>query len=416
MLNLGTGSTWPGHIALQLSPRIITSLSSQLKKGVIVIAGTNGKTTTSKMVTEILINSGNTVITNHKGANLLNGIASCLLTAADFSGKIDSDWAVFEVDEATFPLLLTYIKPHLIVFLNLFRDQLDRYGEIDTIAGIWKKSLANLDSQTTLVLNADDPGIAFLGNGLKAKTVYFGINDHQYYSEKLDYASDSIFCPRCNFRLNYITTTFSHLGNWVCPKCNLQRPNILINKWDYFPLPGTYNVYNTLAGITAAKVLGVNDGKIRQSLEHFLPAFGRQEEIGIGNKKIVIYLSKNPTGFNESLKTVIFRKNLRNIIIALNDNIPDGRDISWIWDVDFEMLKETNCQIMVSGKRALDMTLRLKYAGIPNNRIIIESNLNQVIQLGLKDIRSPDILYILPTYSAMLEARKILGTMSAKYN
>lgn len=409
LLNIGNGSTWPGEIALKVSPKILKDLANGIRKGIIVIAGTNGKTTTSKMLTAILSDNENTVIHNESGANLLNGIASSLLLAAGPEGKIKADYGVLEVDENTLPLLVKEITPKIVICLNLFRDQLDRYGEVDLIAEKWHNALKKLPETSHVVLNADDPQVADLSKNLKAKVSFFGLADSSLYLPAPDYATDSTYCLNCGNKLSYEGIYFSHIGNWHCDKCSEKRPALNISSWEY-PLEGVYNRYNTLAAVLGAKSLGIEDEAVKKSLKNFKPAFGRQEQIEINGKKLKILLSKNPTGFNESLRTAI-SKNPKTIVLALNDRIPDGRDISWIWDVDFEMIPK-DTKIIITGDRAYDLGLRLKYldrSQIGNSKPDIFESVAQAVKTGLDKTEISGTLYILPTYSAMLEIRKVIG-------
>lgn len=432
MLNLGSGSTWPGHIALTLNKSFIREILKNSKIKVIVIAGTNGKTTTGKMIQTILEKNGERVFQNQSGANLLNGIASSIIFNSGFSGKINYDYAIFEVDENTLPSAITELNPDYIILLNLFRDQLDRYGEVNSIAKKWKKSLSAISSKTTLVLNADDPLIVFLGKDIKAKTKYFGIEPAGKSSLQTGFGieptnqvwksetADSIYCPRCNSKLTYKTVYFSHLGDWTCLNCQFTRPKLDFSAADIYPLVGTYNKYNTNAAVLFAKSINIDNKVINSALRNFAPAFGRQEIIEIDGKKVGIFLSKNPTSFNESLRTVI-ELGGKNLLLVLNDRIPDGRDVSWIWDTELNLERFEN--IYVSGDRAFDMGLRLKYenqsAKIKNqnysprgeagsSKVKIIENLKEAIVTALKETPQNETLYILPTYSAMLEVRKIL--------
>ncbi len=409
MGKFGAGSTWPGHVALKINPKIISQLTSQLKKGVILIAGTNGKTTTVKLISQILKEEDPDIIINDSGANLLNGIASTLLNKSDWLGKIRGAWAVFETDEATLPLVLSETKPKIVLILNLFRDQLDRYGEIDLIAEKWQQALKKLNPETTVILNADDPHVAFLGKDLINRVFYFGLNDKTLFLAKMEHAVDTVYCPSCNAKLDFEGVFFSHLGFWSCPSCRFSRPTPNLFAWDY-PLPGTYNRYNTLASVLAAKILGINDKKINLGLQKFKPAFGRQEKINLNGKNIQILLAKNPAGFNECLRTLKdFPGQKKTVLLVLNDRIPDGRDVSWIWDVDFENIKERTDYLLVSGDRAYDLALRIKYADFPLEKTEVKTDLKEALKKGLAKISEDETLYVLPTYSAMLEVRKILG-------
>ncbi len=410
LLNVGSGSTWPGHIALSINKNFIKDIvkkNPHLK--IILIAGTNGKTTTSKLIRTILQKNKIRVIHNESGANLINGIASVLIQNASISGKLNSDCAIFEIDENTLSLILKEIgNPDFLVILNLFRDQLDRYGEVNTIAQKWNESLKKISEKTTFILNADDPQVAYLylASHLKGACVkYFGIDSENQTAEKTQHASDSTYCPNCGKKLIYNSIYFSHLGNWECKKCGYKHPSKTFTKSPFYPLTGTYNEYNTNAAVLLSKELNIPTQIINSALHEFKPAFGRQEILNINEKKVQIFLSKNPTGFNESLKTISDLK-AKNLLIVLNDRIPDGKDISWIWDVDFDDFSFQFKNVVISGKRTYDMGLRLKYAEFKNFKI--EENLEEAIALSLEKTSKSEILYILPTYSAMLETRKIL--------
>lgn len=409
-LNLGNGSTWPGHIALKANKHFIADITSKnphLK--IIIVGGTNGKTTTATLIRTILEKNGKRVFQNTSGANLLNGLASSLLLHSDVSSRLNYDYALFEVDENALPLVLKEVIPDYLVLLNLFRDQLDRYGEVRTIVEKWKKALEQLDNKTSLILNADDPQIAYLGHEVE-NTTYFGLNDLSVSQTSQDANVDSNYCPKCGEKLTYKKIYFSHLGDWSCSKCKLKRPHISLSTVPVYPLTGTYNRYNTLAAVLITKQIGIEQKNIEDSLDNFTPAFGRQETIDVGDKHIQIFLSKNPTSFNESLKTIAM-KSSSTLLIVLNDRIPDGRDVSWIWDTDLEQYLDKFQTVIVSGDRCYDMALRIKYAqefSIFNSQFSINEKLNEAIEVGLESIKEGETLYILPTYSAMLEVRKIV--------
>ena len=392
---LGAGETWPGEIALALRPNIARALASKLADGVILIAGTNGKTTTSLMVKTILEDIGESVVHNATGANLLNGVVSSFIRNSDWLGRITADVGVFEIDENSLPVFLRFITPKRIILLNLFRDQLDRYGEVDVIVEKWQNALATLPKSTTVILTSDDPGVASLGTSVKGAVIYFGLNDTPKFLKVHEHATDSTFCPHCGNRLTYEGVYFSHIGVWKCTKCGYTRPKPAVSSWPS-PLPGLYNRYNTLAAVALARSIDIPDHEIKKALRNFAPAFGRQEEVMVRGKMIKLFLSKNPAGFNMSLRTVL-EMGAKELLLVLNDRIPDGRDVSWIWDVDFEMIPK-NVRITVSGDRVYDMELRIKYAGLQAQG---EPDLRHALAVK-RDT------YVLATYSAMLEARKIL--------
>lgn len=419
LLNLGHGSTWPGHIALSINKKFISKLikaNPHLK--IIIIAGTNGKTTTCKLIQTILEKANYRAFQNESGANLLNGIASSMLLRSNILCKLNYDYAIFEVDENTLPQALNQVDADYLVLLNLFRDQLDRYGEVNTIAKKWQKAIGDLPNKTTLILNADDPLITYLGRKIKPKVFYYGLGAWRLCLTKAQHATDSTYCLLCSSKLIFDALSYSHLGIWRCNQCGYKRPTPSLSFAPFYPLVGIYNKYNALAATLLAKEIGISLKNIKFALKSFQAAFGRQESLKVKDKKIQIFLSKNPASFNESLRTI---KGLdaEKILLVLNDRIPDGRDVSWIWDVDFEDYIDVFKNITVSGDRAYDMALRIKYldsakrgaAGKTQNyisKVKIYENLNDAIKESLKKLALSETLYILPTYSAMLEVRKIL--------
>jgi len=405
LLNLGHGSTWPGHIALKLKNNFTRDILQNSKTKIILITGTNGKTTTAKLLQTILGNSGKKVFLNSSGANLLNGITSSIILKSDLLGNLHSDYAIFEVDENALPQIVKDISPNFIIALNLFRDQLDRYGEIDTIARRWKEAYRKLN-HTIFVINADDPQVAFLGQELK-NVHYFGLNNQKFEQKNQQHASDSILCPKCGSKLEYETFYFSHLGKWKCAKCGLKRPIPELLKIDHYPLLGTYAVYDILAAVQLARLLKIPQEIITRSLINFKPAFGRQEIMNVNGKNIQFFLSKNPTSFNESLRT-IYELNPKQMLLVLNDRIPDGTDVSWIWDIDFETLLDTDTKLYLAGDRVYDLSLRISYSDSHRFNFKIFENLRSAIGESLKNTKPNNTLYVLPTYSAMLDIRKVL--------
>lgn len=412
--NIGSGSTWPGHIALSINKNFIKDVvkTNDRRLKTILVAGTNGKTTTTKLIKAILEKAGKKVFQNESGANLLNGVASSLLLHSSILCKINYNFAIFEIDENTLPLILEESTPDYIILLNLFRDQLDRYGEVNAIAAKWKIALSKLSSKTKLILNADDPQIASLSlhplrlhpKGVSLR--FFGLNDKGLSTAKIQHAVDSTYCPNCGSKLSYSLIFYSHLGIWKCTKCTNIRPQLDAEDAPIYPLVGIYNRYNTIAAVLLAKLLNISGKDISSALREFKPAFGRQEILKSNGKNVQIFLSKNPTSFNESLK-IISSLNAKNLLIVLNDRIPDGLDVSWIWDVDFEDIDQRG-SVSVAGDRTYDMALRLKYAGMSIKDEQIYTDLKKAISENLKKLRKSETLYILPTYSAMLEVRKIL--------
>jgi lipid II isoglutaminyl synthase (glutamine-hydrolysing) len=408
-LNLGAGSTWPGEIALRLNGNFIKKVLKNSSLKIVLIAGTNGKTTTSTLMHFLLEKNGKRVFQNEEGANLLNGVASAIVKNINFNGKFNYDTAVFEIDENTLPLILNQINPDAVILLNLFRDQLDRYGEVNTIAQKWHESLKRLNKQTKIFLNADDPLINFLGTDLKTETFYFGVSNQLMKRKEIPHDVDSIYCPKCGGALKYKAISYSHLGDYHCPTCGFERgePETYANEKMNYPLQGLYNIYNTNAVIlTLSKTFNFPINNLIKYLVDFRPAFGRQEEIIYRNHKFKIFLGKNPAGFNQAIGTILAmnNNNNKNILLVLNDRIPDGRDVSWIWDVEFEDL--SNQKIVISGDRTYDMALRMKYAN--QKDMAVEENLNDAINKIIEVTSKEKLIYVLATYTGMLEVRKIL--------
>lgn len=400
--NLGNGSTWPGHLALKINPKITSEiLRKNQKLKIILIAGTNGKTTTSKLISHILEKNKISVLKNSSGANLFNGIASTIVLNSNFLGKIKKDVAIFEVDENALIEVVEKIPVNSIILLNLFRDQLDRYGEVNSIAVKWKEKFLHFPN-INYFINADDPRLFNLGNYLK-KVFYFSIEKKEETNE-ISCDADSIYCPKCSTRLNYLKIFYSHLGIFSCPKCNLNNKDIYRKDLVKNPLKGDYNQYNVnAASLIVNNIFNIPYSQINANLKYFNAAFGRLETVCYKNSKITIILSKNPTGFNRSIDLLNKEKIKKNILIILNDRIPDGRDISWIWDVDFEKIINIE-NIYVSGDRPHEIGLRLSYF-FPNVKIF--TNYKEAVEKIISKSNGKEI-YILPTYSAMLDIRKYL--------
>lgn len=410
-LRLGAASVLPGSIARRIEPRILELLSQQVKNGVILIAGTNGKTTTALLLCTILERNGFCVAHNSTGANLENGLATALIDNASLLGNLNVDYAILEVDENIVPKVLKPLQPRIILCLNLFRDQLDRYGEVDSISKRWTQVIATLPETTVVIPNADDPTLSYLGQQLSQKVLFFGLNEPENYLEAIPHAVDSIYCPSCGHALDYQGVYLSHLGDFTCPSCGFtkSKPALLSQEWPQI-LVGLYNKYNTLAAATAAQALGVDEVNIRDGINNFQAAFGRAEDLVIDGKRVRILLSKNPVGTNETIR-VVTQSADKTTLLVLNDRTPDGTDVSWIWDVDTEKLVARGGTLIVSGDRVYDMALRLRYSqeSLDSDiNLIVEPNLQQAIATALEHTPANETLHILPTYSAMLEVREVL--------
>lgn len=427
-LKTGGGTAAPGLTALAIDKNFIKNLSQNNSLNSVIITGTNGKTTTARMLAHIFQKSGFKIIHNRSGSNLLRGIASSLVENADFSGKLNRKWGIWEVDEAVMSEAITQLNPKIVTINNLFRDQLDRFGEIDKLRKLWSETVKKLDKNQVLVLNADDPQISWLGQETKAKVLKFGIETQNYETSQLPKAADARFCPNCQTPLNYKAVFVYHMGDYFCPKCFIkrQKPEIgavqileTTSERARFKLlaggevvevklsvGGLYNIYNALAAAATSFALGIDLTKIAAGLTEFKAAFGRVEKFKVDGKTLTMFLVKNPAGFTEVVKTLFATSSKKDVLLALNDNIADGNDVSWIWDVEFGQMGRNFRKVFVTGKRANDLALRLKYAGIGNFELI-ENDMEKTLKVAIG--KSDKILYLLPTYTAMLELRKILN-------
>jgi len=412
LLRLGAASVLPGEISRRIQPNLLQLLSCQVKQGVILVAGTNGKTTTSLLLKTMLESQGWRVAHNSAGANLENGLMTALLESTNLVGKLNADFAILEVDENILRRVLQPIQPRLIMCLNLFRDQLDRYGEVDTISKRWGEAIALLPTQTVVIANADDPTLASMGQQLPQKVRYFGLNEPTQYLDEIPHAVDSIYCPKCGHLLTYAGVYLSHLGDYKCPSCDFTKPKLDIDssQWQQI-LIGVYNKYNTVAAVLAAQELEVDEAIIRDRINNFQAAFGRAEVLEVEGKRVLILLSKNPVGMNETIRAVN-QAGGKTKLLVLNDRTPDGTDVSWIWDVDTEKLVEKGGTLVISGDRVYDLALRLRYSQPEfengNMQLIIEEDLKSAIRVALDRTPADETLHILPTYSAMLEVREVL--------
>lgn len=414
------GTTFPGRVALKIDKNILSKISKGYK--VILVTGTNGKTTTTSMIYNIIKESGHPVITNNTGANLFPGIVTTFVDNFKFGSKVKDNYAVIEVDEANLKYITEYITPEVITVTNLFRDQLDRYGEVYTTLNKILEGIYNVP-ETTLVLNGDESLLGKLD--LKNPVHFYGFDKAVNDNKTIEINADAKFCKFCKTPYEYNFVTYNHLGDFYCPNCGYKRSDLMYAVTDIIDInadkstvkfndlevsinqSGTYNIYNGLCAYSIATELGIADSAIKKSLENQSSSFGRQETINIEGKDVKIFLVKNPAGYNQSLDTICLNKEKFAAAFLLNDNYADGQDVSWIWDVDFEKLTETNIdEVYISGLRAYDMAVRLKTAGLNPNKFVIEEQyeaLTESIKNG-----SCDKLYILATYTAMINYRKYL--------
>ena len=417
----GGGTTLPGDVARAIDPKILTKLAADLTHGSIVITGTNGKTTTARLITYLLEGAGHKVVSNRAGANLIFGATAAALNEAAPSGQLRADWGVFEIDEASLPKAVAEIKPKATLVLNLFRDQLDRYGELESIAKKIEQALSAMPEESTKILNADDPRVAEIGISLPTTPLWYGLDDTSVAATELPHAADARTCPKCGASLTFTAVYVGHDGVYRCPNHDFERPtptitarNINLDGFDRFgatidnqhlevPLGGLYNTYNVLAAFAVARTLGLEPHYIAERLKDFSAAFGRQERLDFRGRHLNLVLSKNPAGFNETLRTAVELAKGTSFLIGLNDRKADGTDVSWIWDVDFEMLKGNATVVVPAGNRANDLAVRFKYAGVP--AAPPETDPAKALDLLIKLTNEGDTAHLLCTYTALLDLR-----------
>ena len=438
-LGRGGGTSAPGVLANRIDPGLLTKLAARLPGGAIIVAGTNGKTTTSRMVADILESGGRSVIHNRSGSNLVRGVVAAFADEASLRGRPGGDVGVIETDEAAFPDVVRLTRPRIILLNNLFRDQLDRYGELDAVGKRWRAALAQLDEHTTVVVNGDDPTLAQMTEALAAKRVTFGLNETQHRLDALPHAADAATCRACEADLHYDALYLSHLGDWRCPSCGRARPTLDLRGGEIelrgveslvmtvrgeddgalrleVGVPGLYNAYNVLAATAVARVAGIPDATIVAALAAFRSAFGRIERVTYQGRTLTLALVKNPVGFNEVLRMLTAATGGLTVptLIAINDLYADGRDVSWLWDVDFELLADGTAPLSTTGLRGADMANRLKYAGVGANRLAaLSSDLREGLDAFVASVPAGSSAYVLPTYTAMLELRRTLAERGA---
>ena len=418
------GVTWAGKIALKIYPQILTELSEEVRKGIFVVCGTNGKTTTNNMLCAALEAEGQKVVCNHTGSNMLNGVVAAFALDAGLNGHIDADYACIEVDEASTRHIFPRMKPNYMVMTNLFRDQLDRYGEIDITMNILEEMIRTVPDMK-LIVNGDDALSAYMAMDSGNPCVYYGIS-RPVMKNGTNEIREGRFCKKCGERLQYSFYHYSQLGDYQCPKCGFKRPEIDFDATDVkvddqiaFTVEdkrivanykGFYNVYNILAAYAGIRTAGFKAEHFNEMLRKFNPENGRNEQFRIKGTSVVLNLAKNPAGFNQNISAVMQDGSPKDIIIVINDNAQDGKDISWLWDVDFDLFGGDNINsITVSGIRCQDMRLRLKYVDIPS---ILENDVETAIRKRIGD--GCGNLYVLVNYTALFGTRNILKKLEGE--
>ncbi len=469
MRRLGRGGTaLPGLVAETLAPTFVPTVARQLPRGVVLLTGTNGKTTTARMLAAILARDGTQLIHNAAGSNLSRGLASALAQRTGWQGRLratETTLGLFELDEAAFVRAAPALRPRLATFMNLFRDQLDRYGEVDAVAQRWRAALAATPRPPRLILNADDPLVAGLANAGPSPApapFYFGVEAPSVDRPAAEHAADIRVCPTCGRSLVYRRRFYAHLGHFSCPDGHMERPAPAVRAVTvethgidgtelellclpplapaavtlrfFLPLGGLYNVYNALAATTTALALGVAPAVAREALAAFTAAFGRMEQVVLDGRTVYLALAKNPTGLNQVVRLLTAeadRTGPLSLLIALNDLDADGRDVSWIWDADLEELAPPGRvrTVVVSGRRAADLAVRLKYAGVAapvaagsspdapaaqqQPAFVVESDLRLALAQAVQRTPAGGTLHVVPTYTALLELRGLLTRRGA---
>ncbi len=419
------GVTWAGKIALKICPDILSELAAQVREDIFIVCGTNGKTTTNNMLCAALEAEGKKVVCNHTGSNMLNGVAAAFALSAGWGGNLDADCASIEIDEASTKRVFPYFKPDYMVLTNLFRDQLDRYGEIDITMNLLKEVMQTAPDMT-VVVNGDDALSAFLAMDAGNPYITYGISEKVVDDTDSHEIREGRFCKKCGAIMHYNFYHYSQLGDYACTACDFKRPEIrydaseiqvedglsftVENRRINAAYKGFYNVYNILAAYAAVRCAGMKAEHFNEMLAEFNPENGRMEEFHIQGTKIVLNLAKNPAGFNQNISAVMQDDTPKDVIIVINDNAQDGTDISWLWDVDFDRFGDANASsITVSGIRCQDMRLRLKYVNIPS---MLEEDVTKAILERVKN--GCGNLYVLVNYTALFHTRTVLKKMEAQ--
>ena len=438
------GVTLAGKAALKIDPSILEGLAAQVREKIFVVCGTNGKTTTNNLLCAAIESEGKKLVCNRTGSNMLQGVAAAFVLAADWSGRLKADYACLEVDEASAQYIFPQVKPDYMILTNLFRDQLDRYGEIDTTMELLNRAVKTVPEMTVIV-NGDDPLSAYLVMEGTNPYLTFGIagtskaatgeietsagecNEKQQLSQEV---RDGGFCKKCGARLEYDFYHYGQLGGYHCTKCSFAHPEtdfeaeaVDLRNGLAFDIKtnedmvqhisvnyrGFYNIYNVLAAYSAFKAAGMDTAHFVQMLQKFQPQNGRMECFWIKGCKVTLNLAKNPAGFNQNIEAMMTDREAKDVMIAINDNAADGTDVSWLWDVDFDQMRDqTVDSITVCGIRCLDMQLRLKYVNIEAEAV---ADIRKAIEQ--KTAQGSTNLYVLVNYTALFSTRKLLAEMRA---
>ncbi len=432
------GTSLPGLVAERIHPRLAGELAQHISNGSLLITGTNGKTTSTRMIVAAVRGAGLTPLTNREGSNMLRGITTTLLAEASWRGRLpvsEQLIGIFEVDEGHLPAVIDGLAPRMILITNLFRDQLDRYFEVDFVASLWATAFQRLPPSTTLILNADDPLVAYLGESVSNPVLYYGLEDGRWGRSQLQHSADSRRCPRCASDLQYSRSFYAHLGHYACAACGWHRPTPRLSAWQVeveglegstiklqtpwgpqtlaVPLPGLFNAYNAIAAAATAYSLGVRPDVVREAVGDVPGAFGRLERFELDGRRVLLALVKNPCSFDQVTEILLRTRSTLRLVLALNDNGQDSRDVSWIWDVGFEQLCGRLEWVIASGHRAADLAVRLKYAGVLEGAsgdlqmLSTVPSLADAADQGLRRTPPGQELTTIATYTAMWALREM---------
>ncbi|MEA4882401.1 MAG: MurT ligase domain-containing protein [Clostridia bacterium] len=453
LARVGGGSSLPGLLAEGIAPGVVAEIVGRSHCRAVVVTGSNGKTTACRLITQALLKEGLRVAGNASGANMPAGVASAVIGASSLSGRLSADLLVLEVDEASMRCVVPEVAPAAVVVTNCFKDQLDRYGEVDTTLSLIRQATDKLSARSVLILNADDPLVADLARTARCKSLFFSVEPQKQKIASTPSgpctggdpaaagARDAVNCLVCGAHYDYEYTILGHLGRYTCPKCGASHPRAHFvardlaerpgSLWSFtleapdsfggqpggarialdvsLAIPGLYNVYNALAAGACALALGASERAVAEGIKGTHSAFGRMEQMMIGQVRVRLILVKNPVGLSEVAKSVALDESIGAILMCLNDRYADGRDVSWIWDADLRALVSRFPRIrtlVCSGTRAWDMALRLKYAGVAQERIACEPSIGRALERTLASVKPGETLAILPTYTAMLDVRE----------
>jgi UDP-N-acetylmuramyl tripeptide synthase len=417
-------------VARRIDPDLLHKVVAASAAQKVVVSGSNGKTTTCRMIAAVAQQGGRRVTQNRTGSNLLQGVTSVAVNGSNLLGKLETDLLLFEIDEATVPAAVKEFGPDVLVVTNIFRDQLDRYGELYAVAGALERTIASLPSAATVVLNGDDPLIANFAATAPSRRLYFGLRVSDEGGTVPEHAADTVRCVRCQHALIYDRVYISHLGAFRCPNCGYSRPQLQVAVTGLMvepvaqsrvkletprgeltmelPLPGLHNVYNLAAAVAAMIALGVDLAGAGTAIAALTPAFGRLETIQAGGKTVVLGFVKNPISYNTTLRTILQQPGQFDVLSAHSNTLVDGEDFAWLWDVDLEEAAPRIRSLVVSGTKAAEVAMRFKYAGVKEENMIVIEDRGKALDTALRKIPAGGKLHILAGYTPTHELRRLM--------